>query len=148
MSLCACVRACLLAHVRVCFHQMWVGASLVFVFLVLLFPNPGQVHSSQATGLSTVRDSSHGIRGEGAEHKGGDNVVTHNEFAEHMRWSQNEKGSEGMVFLNTENDVEIVEREQDGSGDSARGRGDAQHEDEDDFYFGAFFYTVGSSSRP
>ena len=128
---------------------MWVGVSLVFVFLVLLFRYPGQVHSSQATGLSTVRrDSSHGIRGEGAEQKGGDQLVTHNEFADHMRWSQKEKGSENMVFLNTANDVEIVEREQDGSGDSARERGDAEHEDEDDFYFGAFFYTVGSSSRP
>jgi hypothetical protein len=46
-----------------------------------------------------------------------------------------------MVFLNTANDVEIVEREQDGSGDSARGRGDGQHADEVDFYFGAFSCT-------
>lgn len=123
--------------------------SVVFVCLVLLFNYPGQLHSSQATGSSTTRrDSSHGIRGGGAEQKGGDDLVTHNEFADHMRWSQKENDSEDVVFRNAANDVEIVEREQDGSRDSARGREDAQHEDEDDFYFGAFFYTVGSSSCP
>ena len=74
--------------------------------------------------------------------------MTHNEFADHMRLLQQEKGSEDVVFLNTANDLEIVERKQDGSGYSARGRGDAQHEDEDDFYFGAFFYTVRSFSCP
>jgi hypothetical protein len=125
---------------------MWIGTSLVFVFLVLLFHYHGQLHPSQVRGVSkATRDSLQGVQGENAGDHGGNHGVTGSRFADHHAvQSQKERDVEDMALRNGENGVGIVEHKHDRRSDNEWGSGDTDHEDEDDFYFGAFFYKVSA----